>query len=317
MKRTILSAAGVICFFAFTANLQGEETAEGEFPRDLLGDIEQLKEEVEDADLDEEEHPEFDELQPDIPVYIDGQEQNYGGAPFWAGGEIFLPVAAAVQALNEYSDVQEALGVNHPFEDERPYDVLDEEGWVQQVDNRESVALRNVEHFGVQAYWFDDPARLHLETGSLLGFSGVPVGATRASAEDAFNADWKTGYGKAADEIGFHGGMNQFNYTNRFGEERSGDVPDVQIEIKGETVTYLIASDEDYATSKNVAVGDDLFEARRMYGSSYEEFEAVGKTVRVYDVREGSIWFIADDRNEIERIGLWHRHVAPLFTTEN
>ncbi|SDI25567.1 hypothetical protein [Alteribacillus bidgolensis] len=245
-----------------------------------------------EQEVDEEEHV----------LYIDGQIQTYAGQPIFHEGILYVTAQAAVKALNNKAEIEEDL----PYtERSSPYEYLEQNNDIEKINNREVVRVNDLQSFGIKAEWLDNPGRLHLETADLLTVDNLQIGDSMDEVNSHFDVHWNTGYGQPADYIGFYGGMHEFTYTDRYGKKRSGDVPELQLEIKDDELTYIIISSSSYETAKGVTVGDSLFDVRRAHGSEYVEEKADGKTVYIYHVNGGSLWFIADDDRNVERIGLW------------
>ncbi|MFD2705098.1 hypothetical protein [Salibacterium lacus] len=252
------------------------------------GDTEQQGEEAEENRLEHD-------------LYIDGQLQTYTGGPVFQKGILYVPIQAAVQVMNDKEDIDR----NVPYEGESSFDFLEEQDYIEEVDGQEVVRVSNIQELGIRAEWLDNPGRLHLETADLLTVGDMRIGDSMEEVDDTLTIDWKTGFGKPSDYIGFHGDMHEFTYTNRYGEERSGEVPDMQLEIIDDELTYMIFSSSDFETAKGAAVGDTLFDVRRLHGSEYIEQTIDGKKVYIYHVSDGSLWFIANEEEEVERIGIW------------
>ncbi|MFB4162792.1 hypothetical protein ACE1TI_02885 [Alteribacillus sp. JSM 102045] len=235
-------------------------------------------------------------------LYIDGQLQTYTGEPIFHEGVLYVTVQAAVKALNEKAEIEK----NVPYaEASSPYEYLDRKNNIEEVHNREAVRVDVLQELGIKAEWLENPGRLHLETADLLAVDSLQIGDTMDEVDSQFDVHWNTGYGQPADYIGFYGDMHEFTYTDRYGKERFGEVPDLQFEITDDSLTYMIISSSDYETAKGVSVGDSLFDVTRAHGSDYVEEKQDGKTIYIYHVKGGSLWFIADDDRNVERIGLW------------
>ncbi|SFP78601.1 hypothetical protein SAMN05518683_11030 [Salibacterium halotolerans] len=275
----------VVCFLLWPA---GEADARALFQTD-----------IEDAKQQEDSDAEENRLHHDL--YIDGQLQTYGGYPVFENGILYVSIQAAVQVMNDKEDIDSDV----PYEGESSFDFLEEHDYIEEVDGQEVVRVSQLQELGIRAEWLDNPGRLHLETADLLTVGNMRIGDSMEEVNDQLDVEWKTGFGKTADYIGFHGDMHEFTYTNRFGEERSGEVPDMQIEIINDNVTYMIFSSSDFETARGAAVGDTLFDVRRLHGSEYVEQTIDGKMVRIYHVNDGSLWFIANQEEEVERIGIW------------
>ncbi|SFE72653.1 hypothetical protein [Alteribacillus iranensis] len=255
------------------------------------------------TELEREEEQQQEQADSGHSLYIDGQEQSYTGEPIFHQGVLYVTVPGAIQALNEKAEIDPTA----PFADElSPYDYLEDNDFIESVNNREVVRVSHLQDLGVKAQWYDDPGRLHLETADLLTVDDLEVGDTISEVEEKVNIHWNTGYGQPADYIGFVGDMKEYTYTDRYGEERSGEVPELQLEIIDGLLTYIIISDESYETAKGITVGDSLFDVTRAHGSDYVKESVDGKIVYIYHVNHGSIWFIANENTrEVERIGLW------------
>ncbi|WP_158736084.1 hypothetical protein [Alteribacillus sp. YIM 98480] len=246
----------------------------------------------EEQEVDEEEHA----------LYIDGQLQTYAGQPIFHEGILYVTAQAAVKALNDKAEIEEGL----PYTgSSSPYEYLEQNNDVEEINNRKVVRVNDLQSLGIKAEWLDDPGRLHLETADLLTLDNLQIGDSMDEVNSHYDVHWNTGYGQSADYIGFYGDMHEFTYTDRYGKERSGDVPEIQLEIKDDTLTYIIISSSSYETARGITVGDSLFDVRRAHGSEYVEEKADGKTVYIYHVNGGSLWFIADDDRNVERISLW------------
>ncbi|WP_240374820.1 hypothetical protein [Bacillus piscicola] len=235
-------------------------------------------------------------------LYIDGQKQSYTGRPIFQNGIMYVTIPAAVKVLNELADVQ----ANVPYARERsPYDYLKKNNVIEKVKSREVVRIKTLQDLGIQAFWYDNPGTLHLETVDLLKVGNLKIGDSLKEVEQQIDVHWNTGYGQPADYIGYHGGTHTFTYKDRYGREHMGEVPDLQLEITDGILSYMIISDESYETTKGISVGDTLSDVTRMYGSEYMNETIDGKTVYIYHVKDGSLWFIADEDRQLERIGLW------------
>ncbi|SFL53394.1 hypothetical protein [Salibacterium qingdaonense] len=246
-----------------------------------------------------EEETEENRLEHDL--YIDGQLQTHTGGPVFQSGILYVPIQAAVQVMNDKEDIDRSV----PYEGESSIDFLKEQDYIEEVDNQDVVRVSNLQKLDIRAEWIDNPGRLHLETADLLTAGDMRIGDSMEEVDNTLDINWNTGFGKPSDYIGFHGNMHEFTYTNRYGEERSGEVPDMQLEIIDDELTYMIFSSTDFETAKGAAVGDTLFDVRRLHGSEYIEQKIDGKTVHIYHVNDGSLWFIANEEEEVERIGIW------------
>ncbi|WP_018921538.1 hypothetical protein [Salsuginibacillus kocurii] len=315
MKK-LISSFLVLSFLSFSLVIESLpfaksiEASEGLFDNGLEEELlEENQYDTDPASIDYPEEEMLEEEESGVPLYIDGQKQTYTGEPFWAGGELFVPLPAAVQVLNEFEDTASVREESVPYSEDGARRYLEDEELVQEVGGQESVAVRNIEGFGVQAYWYDNPPRLHFETADLLEVEGLRPGVSQQTVENSFNVEWGSAYSSNADYIGYYGDLHEFTYTDRYGHERSGDVPDIQFELKDNELTYMILSSDDYQTTKGIEVGDQLFDVRRMYGQPTLEERIDGKQVYIYHVRDGSLWFISDEDQDIERIGLWKYQV--------
>ncbi|MFB5661360.1 hypothetical protein [Alteribacillus sp. HJP-4] len=235
-------------------------------------------------------------------LYIDGQSDSLSGPPVFNNGELLVPLTAAVRGMNEFAEVER----NAVFtEADSAYDYLEENQLIVEIDGREFVNVTTLQDAGLTADWKDDSGRLHLETADMLSTGNIRVGESIDDINNKIDIHWNTAFGNAADYIGFHGNMHEFTYTDRFGENRTGEVPDLQVEAAENQVTYLILSSSEWETARGAAVGDSLFDVARAHGSDYIQEEIDGKTVHIYHVNNGSLWFIANENKDVERIGLW------------
>ncbi len=176
------------------------------------------------------------------------------------------------------------------------------------MEGQEAVNIEALQDLGMKASWYDNPDHLHLETGNLLGIEGASVGDSVQAVDRNFDIHWNTGFGQAADYVGFYGGNNEFMYTDRYGIKRTGQVPDVQFEVMDGYITYIMIASADHSTSKGVSPGDPLFEVQRVYGRVHETELIDGNRVYIYEVNHGSLWFIGDEEEEsIQRIVLWDK----------
>ncbi|WP_125559079.1 hypothetical protein [Salibacterium salarium] len=234
-------------------------------------------------------------------LYIDGQLQTYGGSPIFNEGVLYVPVQAGVKVLNDKADVDKGVS----YADESVYDYLEENNYIEEIDSRDVIRVSELQNLGIRAEWLDNPGRLHLETADLLAVDHLRIGDSLKEVNDKLDVHWNTGFGKPADYIGFHGDTHEFSYTDRYGKKRSGEVPDIQLEILDNSLSYIILSSSEFETARGVSVGDTLFDVTRAHGSEYINETADGKKVHIYHVNGGSMWFIANEDNEIERIALW------------
>ncbi|RSL31003.1 hypothetical protein D7Z54_22925 [Salibacterium salarium] len=234
-------------------------------------------------------------------LYIDGQLQTYGGSPIFDHGELFVPIQAAIKVLDDKADIDNDAA----YADESLVDYLEENDHIEEVDGRDVVLVRTLQNLGIRAEWLDDPGRLHLETADLLTVNNLKIGDSLEEVNNKLDVHWNTGFGKLADYIGFYGDNQEFTYTDRYGKERTGKVPDIQLEILENSLSYIILSSSEYETTRGISVGDTLFDVTRSHGSEFINETADGKTIYIYHVNDGSLWFIADENSEIERIALW------------
>ncbi|WP_026699920.1 hypothetical protein [Salibacterium aidingense] len=275
-----------ICFVLFMACSWHIEQAQANVP---------FQSEVQETDREAESNDNEHDL------YIDGQLQTYAGSPVFENGILYVSIQAAVQVMNEKAEIDRDV----PYAEESAFEFLEENDYIEEIEEQEVVRVSSLQELGIQAEWEDNPGRLHLETADLLTVDNLRIGDTLNEVDEKLDVHWNTGYGQPADYIGFHGDMHEFTYQDRYGEERTGDVPDMQLEITDNELTYMIFSSSDFETARGVTVGDSLFDVRRAHGSEYIEETIDGKTVHIYHVNGGSLWFIADDNNDVERIGIW------------
>ncbi|MGY4689495.1 hypothetical protein [Salibacterium sp. K-3] len=254
--------------------------------------------EIEDSGQQE---AETEESSREHALYIDGQRQTYAGKPVFEDGILYVSIQAAVQVMNDKEDINDDV----PYAEESSFDFLEDNDYIEEVDGQEVVRISNLQELGIRAEWLDNPGRLHLETADQLTAGGLDIGDSMEAVDEELDVHWNTGFGKPADYIGFHGDMHAFTYTDRYGEQRSGEVPDMQLEIMDDALTYMIFSSDEFETARGATVGDTLFDVRRAHGSEYIEQNIDGKIVRIYHVNDGSLWFIADEEEEVERIGIW------------
>ncbi|WP_088103610.1 hypothetical protein [Halalkalibacter urbisdiaboli] len=249
-----------------------------------------------------------------IWFYLDGQEQRYQGDIEFFEDEIWLPVRPillkAVE-INEEWNIDSAYItrlLKGELEEEEEIEELCELEIVK-INNRDMIKLSDVELLGFDAYFYEQEAIVHVNTPQLMVVENLTIGMTKEEVnEELSGIHWNTGFGKKADYIGFYGEMNSFSYKDRYGYTRTGEVPDIQIEIIENEVTYLLIATNQLETSKGIKVGDRLTDAIRAYGSQNTRFQEDGKQIVVYDVEFGSIWFIAENQ-KIERIGIWDHHL--------
>ncbi|WP_017726873.1 hypothetical protein [Halalkalibacterium ligniniphilum] len=250
-----------------------------------------------------------------IAFYLDGQEQRYGGQVIRHEGMIWLPVRPILEKLADFHATWNGdyLGVNRLLRGE---DVAEEEVElfaeldIRSIQNRDMISIEDVRWLGFDAYLYESENILHVSTPDLMTVADISIGLSMDEVNRKLgDIHWNTGFGQEADYIGFYGEMKEFTYVDRYGYKRKGSVPDIQIEIKEDAVSYILVSSENFPTSKGVKVGDRISEVTRAYGSQAVREQIDGKQVVIYDVEYGSIWFIANQQNEIERIGYWNHHI--------
>lgn len=254
-----------------------------------------------------------------IYYYLDGQDQRAFGAVIETDEGLWLPARSILQKLQyvneeweldnkEISDFIRSK-VDESFEWEEEIDFLIDVH-VELMNNELMIHLQEVKNLGFDAYYFKKAHILHVNTPSFMEIADLSIGQSKADVEKEFpEVHWNTGFGQAADVIGFIGSMHSYSYVDRYGYERKGEVPDIQVEIKNDRVSYILVSSNKYPTSKNVKVGDSLRTVYAHYGSNYVRDRVDNKEVIVYDAEFGSIWFIGNEDNEIERIGYWDHHL--------
>ncbi|WP_100399687.1 hypothetical protein [Bacillus sp. FJAT-44742] len=296
-----LIVSGIFSAFLFSGQLSAPFSWEDSTPA-KEADREDIAGQNQIEEINEREEQSFHESSLEEPeLYIDGQRQIY--TPFFKEGELFLPLPAAIQALSQYEEYGSGEG-----EVAEPFDYIKERSMVEEVEGQEAVNIEALQDLGMKASWYDNPDHLHLETGNLLGIEGVSVGDSVQAVDRKFDIHWNTGFGQAADYVGFYGGNNEFVYTDRYGIKRTGQVPDVQFEVMDDYITYIMMASADYSTSKGVSPGDPLSEVQRVYGRDHETELIDGNRVYIYEVDHGSLWFIGDkEEDSIQRIALWDK----------
>jgi hypothetical protein len=273
--------------------------------------------------------------------YIDGQEQKYVGDPILHNGDWWLPLRPVLTEaamfnpdLNQGSiDVQNIMRV---LNEERKRALLEEEEepreeWVVQteeekeydeilyflahftldfIQNRDVIRLSDVALLGFDHYIYEQQQIIHLSSPHLMTIANINLGERRTTVNSILQGiHWNTGFGVEADYIGFYGDENQLTYRDRYGYERIEKAYDIQIEIIEDGLSHIFVSDSAYETSKGIKVGDRMNEAIRAYGNQFIRESIDGKQVVIYEVELGSIWFIADADQTIERIGFWDHHL--------
>lgn len=179
---------------------------------------------------------------------------------------------------------------------------------IRQIKNRFFIHLDDTYVLGFDTAYFPEHRILHLNTPKLSEIADLNVGDQRKKVDELFpSTHWNTAFGKEADLIGFIGEMLPYSYIDRYGYERESEVPEIQVEIENNEITYLFISSERFPTSKGIKVGDSLSDVYRTYGNQFVRERVDGKQIVVYDVDFGSIWFIADEK--IERIAYWNHHI--------
>ena len=257
-----------------------------------------------------------------VYFYLDGQEQRFQGDIVIDQDGIWVPARPILSNL-QYINADWELNsrtINQFLRSQRDEDPLTneiEEEFeflhnieVKQLNNRDMLHLNDVYQLGFDGFYFESEQILHINTPAFMAIAGLMVGDTIEDVERLFSdVHWNTGFGQEADYIGFVGEMLDYSYIDRYGYERIDEVPELQIEIKNDKVSYLLVSSDRYPTSKNIKVGDRINDVYRAYGSQYVRQRADDKQVIVYDVEVGSIWFIANRDQEIERIAYWDHHL--------
>ncbi|MCM3759832.1 hypothetical protein M3212_03405 [Alkalihalobacillus oceani] len=272
-----------------------------------------------------------------IYFYIDGQEQRYQGEVVEEAGSLLVPLrpilmnlhfinaewAFTSREINEFlrekrKEQQEAQsGQVKDEEQEKEQDLNPLEAVPQLRDlsivernNREMIRLDDVIRLGFDGYYYQNENILQVNTPAFMEIAGLVVGDSRQKVSGLYpDVHWNTGFGQAAELNGFIGDMVPYTYKDRYGYERTEEVPELQVEIQDDKVSYLFISSDRFPTSKGIQVGDELRDVYRLYGNQYVRDRIDGKQIIVYDVENGSIWFIADQNQRIERIAYWDHHL--------
>ncbi|WP_100404928.1 hypothetical protein [Bacillus solitudinis] len=248
--------------------------------------------------------------------YIDGQEQRYQGNIEVVNQEVWVPARPILHLLPE---IHKEWGIDSAYLNRWLRDELEEEEEEieellelerMEINNREYLSISDIKELGLEAYYYQDEKILHINTPGLMEINEITIGLSKTEINHHLeNIHWNTGFGKVADFIGFYGEMNPYSYKDRYGYVREEEVPDLQIEVIDDIVTYLIISSDEYVTSKNIKVGDSLSDVFRAYGNQFVREQEDGKQIVVYDVEFGSIWFIAGENQKIERFAFWNNHL--------
>ncbi len=260
-----------------------------------------------------------------IHSYLDGQEQPYQGQVVQDVEGIWIPLKPILLKLN---DVQPEWEIDtkmiNDFLRERRLAAREEREIeadllevvtelkgieIKDIDHREMIHLDDVEWLGFDVYFFQNERILHINTPKLGELAELYIGDHKEKVDQLYEVHWNTGFGQGADLIGFIGDMLPYSYIDRYGYERTGEVPELQVEIKDGQITYLFVSSDRFETSKKIKIGDRLSDVYRVYGSQYVRDRVDGKQIVVYDVEFGSIWFIANEKQIIERIAFWDHHL--------
>ncbi|MBU8908373.1 hypothetical protein [Desertibacillus haloalkaliphilus] len=247
-----------------------------------------------------------------VSYYFDGQRQYEFAKPIHNDGHYWFPAAPLLKQVEKQikydtktQDSQEEVSV-------RTIDALmaDLESEQVVVGDREMISDSVLEDYGYSVYHYDQNNSLHVSSPELMTIAGITIGSMKHVVDTQLTGvKWDTAYGKKADVIGYFGEMIDLHYTDRYGIERSGQVPELQIEVTDGVVSYMIVSSPQFSTSKGIVVGDRLTDVIRSYGTNYYRERIDGKEVLIYDVEFGSIWFIANSERKIERIGYWDHWV--------
>ncbi|WP_096198960.1 hypothetical protein [Bacillus sp. FJAT-45350] len=240
-----------------------------------------------------------------IKLYIDGQPQTYFGQVVEENGEMFLPLRPVMLSVERR--VAKETEMVYGLSMEQDYlENIENDIQVQSIRGRDMITLAEAEKLGFESTFYNEEQVLHVSSSNLLTVADIEIGMSRQEVNEILGTiHWNTVFSKQADYIGFYGEMHSYMYVDRYGYERRGEVPDIQIEIIDGTVSYVIVSSPEYLTSKGVSVGDNVSTLFRTYGTSFVREYIDGKEVYIYDVEQGSIWFIANQNREIERIGYW------------
>ncbi len=280
--------------------------------------------------------------------YMDGQEQRYVGNPMYLNGEWSVPlrpilmeasefhpelsggpsyVQKIIRTLNEermkeadddlLSSVESRLleesndGEKMEVELERERILLFMEDFtLNYVNRRDMIRLADIPKLGFDYYVYEEERMIHVNSPGLGELAGLSVSMSHKSVTNQFSQiHWNTGFAKKADYYGFYGTDKDFSYQDKYGYERVESVYDLQLEMTEGRLSHLIVSTDLYPTSKGIRVGDRVNDAIRTYGSQFVRETMDGKQVIIYDVEFGSIWFIANRDQMIERIGYWDHHV--------
>ncbi|TWI57188.1 hypothetical protein [Halalkalibacter nanhaiisediminis] len=255
-----------------------------------------------------------------VYFYIDGQEQRYQGDIVINQDGMWVPLRPVFEnlsyihndwGLDSRTINQFIRAQRNEHNKEELHEIVTDYPFlmdikVKQINNRAMIHLDNVYQLGFDAFYFESEQILHINTPALMEIAGLRIGDNISGVNRLFpDVHWNTAFGQEADFIGFIGDMEEYSFIDRYGYERVEEVPELQVEIKNNQVTYLIASSERFPTSKGIKVGDRLNDVYRAYGNQYVRERLDDKQIVVYDVELGSIWFIANRDQEIERIAYW------------
>ena len=248
----------------------------------------------------------------EIAYYIDGQPQRYSGSITMIHNEYYVPLHPLVIRSEQWSQYVEEIRELGEYPSYVDFvEILEEQLDIEEVNGREMLALHNLDFFGYEYYLYESNNILHLSSQGLIEIAGIHVGMDKDEVEAVLGpVHWNTAFGQNADYIGFYGEMKDYYYTDRYRITRKGQVPDIQLEITDGKLSYIIVSSVEYPTSKGIRVGDPLGDVFREYGSSYVREDIDGKQVYIYDVEQGSIWFITNQERQVERIGYWNFWLA-------
>ncbi|NEU29718.1 hypothetical protein GN156_02875 [bacterium LRH843] len=254
--------------------------------------------------------------------YLDGQEQRYQGEVVEDQTGMWVPIRPILSNLGYVHSEWEmdSTAINQFLrgirqKDKEAVENIEEFEFLQdlnvsQVNKRDMIHIDEVKQLGFDVFYYHSKKILHINTPRFMEIAGIVVGDRKGEVERLFpEVHWNTAFGQDADFIGFNGDMLPFSYKDRYGYERNEEVPELQVEIKDDHVSYVIVSSDRYPTSKKIKVGDRLTNVYRTYGTGYVRDRVDDKNIIVYDVEFGSIWFIANSDQEIERIAYWDHHL--------
>lgn len=245
-----------------------------------------------------------------MTFYIDGQPIRYFGDVTKYQSEWYVPLIPVLQHSVERFDEEITASAGKTLYGIERLDYATEHYFpqlrVRGLNGREMLPISEAKKLGYEVGVYEEYGLLHFSSEQLLEIEGIKIGMEHRQVNQTLsNIHWNTAFGQVADYYGFYGEQSTFTYTDRYGIERTSDVSDIQLEITDGKVSHLIVSSSEYETSRGIRVGDRLFDATLVYGGKYIRDTFEGKQVVIYDVEQGSIWFIANNEGVIERIAFW------------